>query len=343
MILNIISNQNKIILTRGPKKVLENLLIGLNQLNVKYVFNQPINKFKYNWIHDDPAAFIEAGFVGKLVIVGPNIAELPKELPLLRKKLPKGSIYLHPSSWPMKIWSCEGYNETQLKPWPVGIDTDRFGKINRVDNNKVMLYFKLRNRELLERAKETVQDLNLEYSVIEYGKYSEKEYKKALNESKFGIWIGCTESQGIGLQEALATNLPLIVLDATTLFDNKIKPQRSRFKKETYKKLTSLKTSSAPYFDERCGIKITALSELKGAIKQLQSKFDTYTPRDYILENLTLEKSANQLIELFEGMNISSDVKPNFRLISKIIFWIDLFFRRRTWGRLLKKLGDKEI
>ena len=29
-----------------------------------------------------------------------------------------------------------------------------------------------------------------------------KDYINALKEAKFGIWIGCTESQGIGLQEA---------------------------------------------------------------------------------------------------------------------------------------------
>ena len=73
--------------------------------------------------------------------------------------------------------------------------------------------------------------------LIEYGKYSEQDYINALNEAKFGIWLGCTESQGIGLQEALATDLPLIVLDATSLFENAIKPKKSRFKNKIQKNL----------------------------------------------------------------------------------------------------------
>lgn len=341
MILNIISNQYKIKKTRGPQKVLQNLLLGLDLLGVEYVFNQTIHKHQHTWIHDSPAAIIEAGFVGKPVIAGPNVVELPSDLPILRKKLPKDSIYLHPSSWPMKIWSYEGYNETQLKSWPVGIDTEKFVKINRAKKNKVLIYHKQRDKKLLEKAKEMVQEFNLEYSIIEYGKYSEEEYKKVLNESKFGIWIGCTESQGIALQEALATNLPLIVLDATTLFDNKIKPKKSRFKKNTFKKLTSLKTTSVPYFDKRCGIKIKKLSELKGAITQLQSNFDNYCPSDYILENLTLENSALQLLGFFEGMNIPNGSKLNFKNLSKTLYWIDLSMRRRSWGQLTKKLINR--
>ena len=337
MILNIITSQNKIILTRGPKKVLDNLLIGLNQLNIKYVFNQPINKFKYNWIHNDPAALIEVGFLGKPVLLGPNILELPKDLPILRKKLSKDCIYLHPAFWPTKIWKLEGYNETKLKTWPVGIDTEKFSKVNRENNQKVLLYFKQRDKKLLEKAKEIIRKKNLQFLLIEYGKYSEQDYIQALKEAKFGIWIGCTESQGIGLQEALATNLPLIVLDAISLFENGIKPKKSRFKKETFKKLNSIKTSSAPYFDKRCGIKIVNISELDNAIKEISSNINYYKPRKYILDNLTILKSTHLFLDFFKEMPVKANTSFDFRHLSKLIYLIDCIFRKNTWNKILNK------
>ena len=338
MIINIITRSNSLNKKlRGPKKVLQNLTLGLDKLGVKYVFNKPLNKYEKNWIHDSPAALIEAGFLNKPVILGPNIAELPNELPFLRKKLHKDSIYLHPSEWPIKIWHYEGYDETVIRSWPVGIDTEKFAKVDRTNKNKVLIYFKQRQKNLLERAKKIIHEMNLEYSIIEYGKYSEQEFIIALDEAKFGIWIGCSESQGIGLQEALATNLPLIILDATTLFENTIKPKKSRFKKETFKKLNSIKTSSAPYFDERCGIKIKSISELENSINELLYNFNNYKPREYILENLTLIKSTQLFLNLFKDIPIIKNTSLNYKLLSKLIYSIDFILRKNSWKNIFKK------
>ena len=318
--------------------MLDNLIKGLDLIGIKYTFNEPIGKHKFNWIHDDPAGVIEASLLDKPVIIGPNVVELPKDLPILRKKLSKNSIYLHPSKWPMKIWKWEGYDETKLKTWPVGIDTEKFSKVNRENNHKVLLYFKQRDKKLLEKAEEIIRKKQLKYSLIEYGKYSEQEYIKALKEAKFGIWIGCTESQGIGLQEALATNLPLIVLDSKSLFENIIKPKKSRFKKETFKKLNSIKTSSAPYFDERCGIKIKNISELDNAIKELLSNFNDYQPREYILDNLTILKSAQLFLDFFKEIPVKANTSFSFKYFSKLIYLIEFIFRKNSWSKIFDKL-----
>ena len=340
MVINIISKQilNKKIC--GPRKVLINLLKGLDEIGINYVFNQSISKYKFNWIHDSPSAMIEAGLTGKNVLIGPNIAELPGDLPIIRKKLSKDSIYLYPSNWPMKIWHLEGYNETKLKSWPVGIDTEKFSGVNRENNHKVLLYFKQRDKKLLEKANEIIRKNNLHFSLIEYGKYSEQEYIQALKEAKFGIWIGCTESQGIGLQEALATDLPLIVLDAKSLFENAIKPKKSRFKKETFKKLNSIKTSSAPYFDMLCGIKIENISELDNAIKELLDSFNYYKPREYILENLTILKSAELFLDFFKEIPVKANTSLNYKHLSKLIYWIEFMFRKNSWIKIINKFSN---
>ena len=338
MIVNIVTKSNNVNnKLRGPKKVLINLTKGLDILNIEYVFNKPISKYDYNWIHDSPSAIIEASLAGKNVLIGPNIVELPRDLPILRNKLSKDSLYIHPSNWPMKIWYLEGYDETKLKSWPVGIDTEKFSKVNIENNHKVLLYFKQRDKKLLEKVEEILREKNLQFTLIEYGKYSEQDYIIALKEAKFGIWIGCTESQGIGLQEALATDLPLIVLDATTLFENATKPKKSRFKKETFKKLNSIKTSSVPYFDKRCGIKIKNISELDNAINEISSNINYYKPRKYILDNLTILKSTQLFLDFFKEIPLKANTSFNFKHLSKLIYLIDCIFRKNFWNKILNK------
>jgi len=58
--------------------------------------------------------------------------------------------------------------------------------------------------------------------------------------------------------------------------------------------------TSVPYFDERCGMKFRDLAEFK---KQLPAfltalRDGRFSPRDYILENLTVEKCAQHFLDI---------------------------------------------
>ncbi len=338
MIINIISTQVNRTRVTGPKKVLDNLLKGLDSLKIDYVFNQPINEYKYNWIHDDQKALIEAGFVGKPVLVGPNIAVLPKDLPMLRKKLPKDSICLHPSQWTINVWDFLDFNEVRLDFWPVGIDLDEFEVFDRKKCQKVLVYFKQRNLKLLEKTKEILKAFQIDFELIHYGFYQESDYKKALKECKFGIWIGCSESQGIGLQEALATNLPLIVLDATSLFDTVAINSKSYFGYSFPKNLKHIRTTTVPYFDERCGIIIENINDLEKSICFMIKNSDKFKPRVYIKENLSLEKSAKWLVGFFDKIKIEENKGYNYQKISKVLFYLGLLFQKWAWKWIWKKI-----
>ena len=338
MTVNIISTQYNRIRTTGPKKVLDNTLKGLDKLGIKYVFNKPINAYTYNWIHDDQKAIIEAGFVGKAVLVGPNIAVLPKDLPKFRKKLPKGSVYLHPSQWTIDIWNYLGYCESKLDFWPVGIDINKFKIVDRKDNTKVLLYFKQRDLKLLEEAKIMLKTMNLEYELINYGFYNEETYIKVLSECRFGIWIGCSESQGIGLQEALATGLPLVVLDANSIFDSVPTDSRNYYTYDFPKEVKNVRTTTAPYFDDRCGIKIDDIHMLKESIIFMKNNIEKYNPREYIEENLTLEKSALSLVSFFGKMDMKDSTRYNYRKISTVLFYIGLIFQKWAWKWAIRKI-----
>ena len=146
MTINIISNQVNKTKIRGPKKVLNNLMKGLDLIGVEYVFNKPMSKFEYNWIQDSNPALIEASFHKIPVLLGPNIVEEPFQLPFLRRNINKDSIYLQPSKWAKDIWLNKGFNECKVEEWAIGIDTDLFYHIDRSNLAKKALVYFVRKR-----------------------------------------------------------------------------------------------------------------------------------------------------------------------------------------------------
>lgn len=293
--LNIISNSYNFDGVGGPNKVINNTIKGLIKIGYPFEINKEIKHFRYNWIHDSPKGLIEVALRGIPAVIGPNIAVLPGDLPGLRPSL-TNCLYLYPSQWCIDLWDVFGFSECPMLAWPVGIDTDDF--INdraTTDSSDVMIYFKRRDPVLLNQAVSIVRKMGLNPQVIIYGEYKEDQYKLVLARSKFGIWIGSSESQGIGLQEALATGLPLIVCDVNSLFESNdtndyIFPERLR----------NFKPTTVPYFDERCGIVINNFSKLEEVVSQMSQNISGYNSRQYILENFSIEKQALKLLSFFE-------------------------------------------
>ena len=101
------------------------------------------------------------------------------------------------------------------KPFP--IDTERF-RPGIKDDRHCFVYFKKRNFHIQPVVDKLIQ-LGYQVQVFHYGSYNENDYLQCLKKSKFGVWIGCSESQGFALQEALSCNCPLMVFDASSVFD----------------------------------------------------------------------------------------------------------------------------
>jgi hypothetical protein len=294
--LNIISRSIVSKRVSGPRKVVENLIKGLDEIGYPYVINARLDACKRVWIHDDVDALkVVTQLNDVFPIVGPNLFVTPRQIPITIDL--SRTLYLHPSSWVIDLWKESGFDRAPLAAWPTGIDTNEF--IPREGEKKqVLIYFKERYLQELDYITELLTRKNIPYVVIKYGEYSEGDYRTELGRSKYTIWIGRQESQGIALQEALAMNVPILVWDIPNLGHWQSSVAAMKVFNEQENNFTG--ATSAYYFDSRCGLKTREKNELESLIDTMEGGWKNFNPRAFILEKLSLAGQAKALVMLFE-------------------------------------------
>lgn len=324
--------------SRGPAKVLRNTIRGFELIGVNVSLNEDILKCDTNWIHDDLRAYAYAVAIQKPILFGPNLVANPEELPFSWRKPANGSICLVPSEWVAKAWrTCVQLNGVSMEVWAAGIDTQTFGPLQKKNNQNesfVLVYFKNRNKIELDYVVQKLVDKNIPYKVFAYGAYDEHTYLESLKSAKYAIWLSGTESQGFAMMEALSTNLPILILDCLSLDDNVLNESivsRPRFPK-TFSKIH---TTSAPYFDERCGLKIELVSKIDQAINEMGEKYSQFNPRQYILENHNLSLAAEKLIGFATNLPKKKNIRKNTIITSKSSVNLMYFFERVISGNYI--------
>jgi hypothetical protein len=219
------------------------------------------------------------------------------------------ALYLHPCEWAFKIWEAHGFNACPLRAWPVGIETDLFTSSTHENREHVLIYHKHRDPEELARIISIVEGAGLKYQTIIYGAYKQEDYLRHLSRSKYVIWHGRHESQGIALQEAMACDVPILLCDVTSLKQFWTGGGGCYVFTESEKEFP---VTSAPYFDQTCGMRIETLDDLEASISHMEARWKEFTPRDYVLQNLSLEKQARELLEMYSYWGLEAE-KDNLR------------------------------
>jgi hypothetical protein len=192
--LNIISKSIVSTQNRGPRKVVVNLMRGLDELGVPYVVNAALDATDILWIHDDPVALMAAAALPPhvAIIAGPNVFTTPAEFPAIDRRR---FLWLHPAPWVAAFWQAFGGADIPCATWPVGIDTTAFAPAASAKDT-VLLYNKQRAGDDVERVVKALQARGQAYEVITYGQYHEAQYQALLARSRAIIWLGRSESQG---------------------------------------------------------------------------------------------------------------------------------------------------
>jgi len=224
-------------------------------------------------------------------IFGPQFSIFPDERLNIIKST--NSVYNLLSDWVINKWSSFEYcNNLKLIKLPFGVDTEKFNYIKPIqERTKVFVYFKRRNPSELNYLLIFLQRKNIEIKVFNYiSGYSEEVYLDYLQNSKYGIWLDAHESQGFALQEALSCDVPLLVWNVSSM------------NQEQNSSYNNIPATTIPYWNESCGEYFYNEEELENIYNLFISKLDTYKPREFILENLSVETCENKLINFIENM-----------------------------------------
>jgi len=279
----------------GQERVFLNLKQGLDRLGVPYRDND------FSWAKRNPSAPV--GIIGKPhvldmmewknpILFGASIMSHPLDSPGLLDRRPIERV-LVPGEWMRDM--CEPYWGDKVQSWPVGIDTELWKYDSTPKEFDVLLYDKVMwehdhySNELLEPIRRTLKDFGLSFVEIRYGYYREEDFKMLLKRSRSMVFLCEHETQGIAYQQALSCGVPILAWDRGGFWqDPEFYPERVKYGP----------VSSVPYWDSRCGEKFSKLLEFEDALNRFWDGCSSgkYASRDYIVENLTLERAAQDYL-----------------------------------------------
>ena len=263
----------------GPLKVIQNLCQSLEDCGVKYATNT--EEYKHNFfLHWDPYQ-VEVYKTIKnkeSLLVGPQMWPFAPEF----KQLTEYGKVVAPSWW-VKDKLGKYFNVTKCLTWPVAIYNPELP--SSILKNDCLIYHKNRTQEDLEYIKLLLSRRRLTYTQLQYGSYTQDDFKKALASVKFCVIIDNTESQGIAIQEMMMANKPLFVWD-TPVWDHM---------GQEYAVLAS----SVPYWDSMCGEKVSDKNKLESHLDTFLEELYSYTPAKYVNKTLSPKATVKILTDHF--------------------------------------------
>jgi hypothetical protein len=230
------------------------------------------------------------------IVAGIALMGYPSEWPTLCEEYPVMK-YLQHSKWANDVY--KPYFGNRCAIWPVGIDTEAWRpSATHQKTTDVLVYDKIlwdyeqKLVHLREPILQVLRERNLTFEIIRYGRYSPLQFQQALQRCRAMVFLCEHESQGIAYQECLSSDVPILAYDQGWYLD----PSRFGWGQ------VDIPASSVPYFDERCGMKFENIAQFPERLEDFWNGVQAvwFRPRDYISENLTLEKCTKEYVQLFE-------------------------------------------
>lgn len=285
----------------GVAMVALNLLKGLDKLKIPYRLND------YRYIKNNPDEV--ACIIGKPhllfdkkwinpIVFGAGIYSHPIDHPNLLINYPNVQRVLVPGVWMRKMF--EPYYGAKVLAWPTGIDTDEWKPSTNIKNIDFLIYDKVRwehdryENDLISPIIDTLNHKKLSHLYIRYGNYTPAELKDKVSKCRAVIFLCEHETQGLAYQQILATNTPVLAWDRGGYWqDPAYYPSKVKYGPVT----------SVPYWDEKCGSKFTGADDFAKNLDGFLDQVNSFSPRDYILEHLTLEKCAQEYFNIVHNIH----------------------------------------
>jgi hypothetical protein len=270
----------------GPEMVVKNLIKSLDLVGVPYAINDNVYHNNFLIQYNATAKKKHDRLNPETCLIGPQLWPFEQVGRFLVQDIASYKKIIAPSQWNKDFYKTKWYlPDEKVGVWPVGIEIP-----NNVRNimYDCLLYYKRRSPEELEIVENFLKKKKLTYKILQYGNYTEEEFLALANQANFCFLLNGTESQGIAVQQIMSLGVPLFVWDVETWDDMGIQ--------------WSVPASSVPYWDKRCGEKFYKKTMLSRTFTKFNKKLKEggYDPKSYVKENLSLERSAEILLDLFK-------------------------------------------
>ena len=260
-------------------------------MKIDYVFAHDISKIDstFDIIYSPSNAIDTSKYPTHRFIFGPHFSVFPDNKLKAIKNTNENSVYIQPSEWCVDLWKGLGVTQfipIQFFPFPVDVDTFSPNSLGN-KREKVFIYFKRRRQDELSFLMHFLKNRQIEFEIFNYvARYDETHYLEFLRHANFGIVLGAHESQGFAVEEALSCDVPLLVWNVRSL------------NQEVGCNYANLPATTIGYWDERCGEYFYEAKELEKTFELFMGKLQTYRPREFILEQLSVEPCAKRFMEL---------------------------------------------
>ena len=269
----------------GPKKVIHNLLESLKQEGIDFAVNE--EKYNHNFVlqYDAKGHEKHSKIEQETCVIGPQVWLFDPYGQFLLKNPNYYKTIIAPSQWVKDLYVNKfGMDESKVVVWSVGIIPFEAKKEPEFD---CLVYFKRRTTEEFTQVTEFLKSKGITYKTLSYGGYNDKDVETLSNKCKFCFMVNGTESQGIAVQEIMSTDTPMFVWDIKEWND-----QGDEWR---------VPATSIPYWSDECGEVFYNVEDMEKTYDRFYAKIDTYQPRKYVEENLSLKKSVNTLLEILNA------------------------------------------
>ena len=266
----------------GPEKVVKNTIDALEQEGIEYAINEDTYSYNFLMQYQHGVAHLKhQDLEHSSCVIGPQVWPFDAYGKFLIENPQYYKNIIAPSEWVKNLFENK-LGISKVVVWPVGIKAP-----NIISNQSIdcLIYYKNRPVEHLEQVKSLLSKRGLTHVQLQYGSYSQDEFKDALAKVQFCIIIDNTESQGIAIQEMMAVGKPLFVWDINE-WD---------YMGEQYK----VPATSVPYWSDECGEKFYFVDELEETFERFYDRIDTYNPKNLIDSELSYKASMKKLLNIF--------------------------------------------
>lgn len=285
MKLNLLIDTNER-LSKGPGRRAANLMLGLSRIGVEYEICN--DDYSFEW-----AVGLQGMKVNSRVEkmpsycpIGPNCSHCANDNTDIRDKFTN---YIVQSAWVEDFWRWTGptniVNKYKFYVWPASVDAEDFREAseNRAPLVKALHYAKYQDQDNFGCAERIYKSHGHTFNVLKYGSYNFNELKEACRTAEYCVYNSCCEKSSNAMMEILACNIPVYVVDAKKwIGDDKFD-----------------RCTSAPHFDERCGMIGDRSGTGFGQFYE-NVKSGKYRPREFVLDGYTVEHGARRLVKIVE-------------------------------------------